>query len=82
MQTPSFSNHVDSLQIYDNPNPNNNYLNNSDIMSQIEEESPAMFQNAPAGSMGLAFTVDSFNSFEPLGAGNSNMSDMWTFTQD
>ena len=84
-QTPSFPNSGGALQTCNSPNPNpnnNNYINNSGIISRLEDDSSALFQNALAGSMGLAFTVDSFNSFEPLDAGSSNMSDTWTFTQD
>lgn len=36
-------------------------------------------ESSLADSMGLAFTIDSFNSFEPF---NGNTFDMWTFTQD
>ena len=81
-QTPSLFTNGDALQTYNSPNPNNNHVDNSGVISQLEEESSAMFQNALAGSMSLAFTVDSFNSFEPLGAGSGDMPDTWTFTQD
>ncbi|KAL9106742.1 MAG: hypothetical protein Q9187_008522 [Circinaria calcarea] len=80
--TPSLSNTTDALQTYNAPKPNNNRVSNSGVISQLEEESSAMAQNAQADSMGLTFTVDSFNSFEPLYAGSSFMSDTWTFTQD
>jgi hypothetical protein len=79
--TTSFSTNVHALQTYDSSNLNN-HINNSDIVSQQEEESSAMIQNALAGSMSLAFTIDSLNGFEPLWTGTSNMPDTWTFTQD
>ncbi|KAI9745044.1 MAG: hypothetical protein M1818_001322 [Claussenomyces sp. TS43310] len=78
--TPPFN--VDSLQPYDSPNPNNSHVDNMGIVSELEDDSSAVGQNALAGAMGLAFTVDSFNSFEPFYTGSSSMSDTWTFTQD
>lgn len=76
MLTPSFANHVDALQIYNSLNPNNNHVDlNPGVVSHLEEESSAMFQNALAGSMDLAFTVDSFNSFEPFCPSGSHTSD-------
>lgn len=78
--TPSFSNNVDALQTYDGLNPNDNHINTSGIVSQLEGESSALFQNTLSGSMDLAFTVNSINSLEPLSAGNSNIFDTWTFT--
>ena len=82
MPTPSFSNNVDALLTYNNPDQNNNNFENAGLVPQIEEDFSAMNQNALAGSIGLAFTVDSFNSFEPFWAGSGSMSDTWTFSQD
>jgi hypothetical protein len=73
--TPSFSNTVDALRAYNGVSPNNTHVDDPGVVSELEKESSATDQNALAGSMDLAFTVDSFNSFEPFWAGGSNMSD-------
>ncbi|KAL8784751.1 MAG: hypothetical protein Q9213_003782 [Squamulea squamosa] len=44
-------------------------------------EPSAMYQNTMS-EMDLAFTVDSFNSFEPMLAGSNNMFNMWNFSHD
>ncbi len=49
-------------------------------MFQADMEPPGMFQN-PLSGMDMAFTVDSFNSFEPMLAGSSNMANFWNFSQ-
>lgn len=72
---PSLSSNIGALQLYTDLNLNNNHANNSSITFQLEEESPVMFQNTLADSMGSAFTIDSFNGFEPLSPGDSNMFD-------
>ncbi|KAL8912049.1 MAG: hypothetical protein Q9171_002902 [Xanthocarpia ochracea] len=59
--------------------PNDDSVEANDFQSVIEPS--AMFQNPLAG-MDLAFTVDSFNSFEPMLAGSTNMSNMWNFSQE
>ena len=82
MLTPSSSDNVDALQTCNNFNTNSNHVVNPGVVSQVEEESSTIVQSTLPGSVGLAFTVDSFNSFEPLWAGSSNMTDTWTFTQD
>ncbi len=72
--TPPFQNNGDALQTYNALNPTK-HVENSGVVSQLEDESSAMAQNELLGSMDLAFTVDSFNSFEPFYASSGNMSD-------
>ena len=81
IRTP-FSSNVESLDMHNAPNLNNDHFDSPEFISPLEGESSVMFQDALAGSMGLAFTVDSFNSFEPFSADGGNISDTWTFTQD
>ncbi|KAL9638315.1 MAG: hypothetical protein Q9204_001550 [Flavoplaca sp. TL-2023a] len=50
-------------------------------MFQVDMEPSGMFQN-PLSGMDMAFTVDSFNSFEPMLAGGSNMANLWNFSPD
>ncbi|KAL8864888.1 MAG: hypothetical protein Q9198_009582 [Flavoplaca austrocitrina] len=50
-------------------------------MFQADMEPSGMFQN-PLSGMDMAFTVDSFNSFEPMLAGGSNMANLWNFSPD
>ena len=73
---PSLSGNVDALQAY------SNHTSNEHLVPQEEGGTSAIDQNMLAGSMGLAFTVDSFNSFEPLWTGDNDLFDTWTFTQD
>jgi Fungal specific transcription factor domain len=82
MMTPSFSSDVDDLQTYKSHIPTDSHFNTSGIVSPLDDDSIAMFQNTLADSMGSVFMIDSYNSFEPLYADSSNMSDAWTFTQD
>lgn len=80
--TSSFSNNIGALQNYENLNVNEDYIDNTGPSLQPGEESSAMFQNELMDSLGLAFTVDSFNSFEPSWLGDSNMTDTWTTPKD
>ena len=66
----------------DSPNALINYTNSDDIMSTFDDRTSVMMQNQVASSMDLAFSVDSFNSFEPLWAGGSSLSSMWGFPQE
>ena len=75
-------NNLDGLQTYSSPNTSSNHRYSTDIVSQPDEDSSVTVQNAVAGSMDLAFTVDSFNSFDPLWTGSGNISGLWSFTQD
>ena len=77
-----FSNSIETSKPYNSLNLPIDELNSSGIIYQSAEESLAVSQNELAGSVDLAFTVDSFNSFEPLWTGSSEVSDTWTFTQD
>lgn len=80
-QLPSFANALD-LQTFHQPVSNEDSVNGSTLDSQLDDESSTMGQHALSGSMGLAFAVDSFNSFEPFWPDTNNMSETWTFTQD
>ena len=42
-----------------------------------DEEPSAMFQNEWSGSVDLAFSIDSFNSFEPMLTGSAGMANLW-----
>ncbi|KAL9013138.1 MAG: hypothetical protein Q9173_002147 [Seirophora scorigena] len=53
----------------------------SNAMCAPDMEPSGMFQNTLSG-MDLAFTVDSFNSFEPVLPGSTNMSNLWNFSED
>ncbi|KAI4186226.1 MAG: hypothetical protein L6R41_003613 [Letrouitia leprolyta] len=46
------------------------------------DEPSAMFQDSLAGSVDMAFTIDSFNNFEPMLTGSVDMSTMWNFAQN
>ncbi|RHZ54877.1 putative transcription factor [Aspergillus thermomutatus] len=48
----------------------------------LADEPSAMFQSTLAGAMGLASSVDSFYSFEPLYAGSRNLADAWNFSHN
>ena len=50
-------------------------------MFQADMEPSGMFQN-PLSGMDMAFTVDSFNSFEPMLAGGNNLANLWNFSPD
>ena len=76
-ETSTASNGVESSQAsFGSPNEHTNYV------ASFDERTPAMIQNPVAGPMDLVFSVDSFNSFEPLWASGSNMSSMWNFPQE
>lgn len=79
---PPSSNIVETLRISSSPNPSNTHDDSTGIGSQPDEESFALIQNAVAGSMDLAFTVDSFNTLEPLWSASDNTIGLWNFTQD
>lgn len=79
---PPSSNIVETLRISSSPNPSNTRDDSTGIGSQPDEGSFALIQNAVAGSMDLAFTVDSFNTLEPLWPASVNISGLWNFTQD
>ena len=81
LNSPS-SNNVDTLPTYSSPNSFSNHDDSAGIVAQLDEESSAVVQNLAAGSMDLAFTVDSFNAFDPLCTATDNMSGSWNFTQD
>ncbi|KAF2836212.1 fungal-specific transcription factor domain-containing protein [Patellaria atrata CBS 101060] len=76
----SYPNTVETLQSFDSPDVDQ-HVNNNQAVVPLLGDSSVFDQNAFGGSMGLAFTVDSFNSFEPL-SDSSNMFDTWSFTQD
>lgn len=52
----------------------------SNVMFQAEMDPSSMFQNSVPG-MDSAFMIDSFNSFEPMLAGSSNIAHLWDFSQ-
>ncbi|MCJ1348963.1 hypothetical protein MMC31_007196 [Peltigera leucophlebia] len=77
------SNDIESPQTsFDTPNVLTNFADNDGIISSFDKRTPAMTQNPVAGPMDLAFSVDSFNGFEPPWEGGSNMSSMWGFPQE
>ena len=82
--TPSIFNNANSLQApkSSSKSTDDHANNNATVPLQLGEDPSSWAQNALADSMGMAFTVDSFNSFEPLWASNGNLSDAWTYTQD
>ncbi|KAM5479532.1 hypothetical protein McanCB56680_005460 [Microsporum canis] len=49
--------------------------------SQFDDEA-SLVQTALDGAIGVPFTVNSFNGFEPLSGSNLPNSNTWTFTQD
>ncbi|KAL8822493.1 MAG: hypothetical protein Q9191_006773, partial [Dirinaria sp. TL-2023a] len=51
-----------------------------DTITLQPETSSAITQDGSADSMGLVFTVDSFNSFEPFWADSGNLSNTWAYT--
>lgn len=80
-KTPSFpnisnkiaNNNADALQICYNFTANNdNEIATSGAICQLDDEHSIMTQKGLAGSMDLAFTVDSFNSFEPFAGASKN----------
>lgn len=76
-ETSTASNGAESSQAsFGSPNEHTNYV------ASFDERTPAIIQNPVAGPMDLVFSVDSFNSFEPLWASGSNMSSMWNFPQE
>ncbi|KAK2782525.1 hypothetical protein FQN52_000854 [Onygenales sp. PD_12] len=78
--TPYFPGNADVTQLNGSNNPTSDEsIGNQDFTAQLNDQN---LQNAISGSLGLAFTVDSFNSFEPLWGASSDMSDYWSFTQD
>lgn len=81
LNSPS-SNNVDTLRTYSSPNSFSNHDDSAGIVAQLDEEPSAVVQNLAAGSMDLAFTVDSFNAFDPLCTATDNTSGSWNFTQD
>ena len=78
---PSF-NSFETLHTSSSPDTITTQDNSTGIVPQPDEESSAIIQNAVTGSMDLAFTVDSFNAFEPLWSAGDNMNGSWSFTQD
>lgn len=82
-ETSNGSNDIESSQSsFDSHNVHSNYANNDGIVSSFDERAPTMIQNPVAGPMDLAFSVESFNSFEPLWVGGGNMSSMWNFSPE
>ena len=78
--TPSFFNSSDTLRNYSTGlDPRESQATNDAVGLQPDPSSTTN-QDAFADSMGLAFTVDSLNSFEPFCADSGNLSDMWAFT--
>ncbi|KAI4161547.1 MAG: hypothetical protein L6R39_000037 [Caloplaca ligustica] len=53
----------------------------SNAMFESDMEPSGMFQNTLSG-MDLAFTVDSFNSFEPVLPGSTNLANLWNLSCD
>ncbi len=79
---PQSFNTADTLRTSSSPNAIITHNDDTDIVSQLDDDSSVVIQNAVAGSMNLAFTVDSFNAFEPLWTTTDNTSGLWSFPQD
>ena len=73
--SPSVSNDIDPLQI-STSSPNNL------ITNQAYNDGGVPPLDALVGSMDLAFFIDSLSSFEPMWAGGTDMSNMWSIAQD
>lgn len=72
----------DIVPLQDNPSANlvSNYA--QDANNFLLADGEAMYQNPFSDSVDLAFTIDSFNGFQPNWAGSTDMSSMWNFAQD
>ena len=80
---PQASNDLESLQASSSsPQLFTNHSHDEGSVPESVEESSTMFQNELAGSMDLAFTIDSFNTFESPGVGGFGMSSMWNSCQE
>ncbi|KAL8745255.1 MAG: hypothetical protein Q9190_002585 [Brigantiaea leucoxantha] len=73
--------HDSAFKMYDNSAPFDGHMPIMPPTSQAGSP-PATGQIGLADSLGLAFTVESFNSFEPLDSDTNNMFDTWIFSQD
>lgn len=84
MVTPASSscNGIAPLQDVGSVNLVSNHYQDASSFLLATEGSSAIFQNPLSDSMDLAFTIDSFNSFQPMLAGSTNMSSMWNFAQN
>lgn len=76
------SNDTRTLQDFDNTGHITDHDQGSNAISLADAEPLAMFRNPLAGSMDMAFTIDSLSSFEPMLTGNASMSSMWSLAQD
>ena len=79
---PPSSSIAETLQVSSSSDPNNTHDDSTGIGSPPDEESFAFIDNAIAGSMDLAFTVDSLNTLEPLYPASDDMSGLYDFIQD
>ena len=59
-----------------------NHAQDANNFLLADGEASAMYQNPFSGSVDLAFTIDSFNSFQPMLSGNTDISSMWNLAQN
>lgn len=84
MTTPASisSNNIATMQGLGGTDRINTHAQDTNHAFLADEEPSAMFQHPWVGSMDMAFTVDSFNNFEPMLAGSASMANIWNITQD
>ncbi|KAH6672839.1 fungal-specific transcription factor domain-containing protein [Halenospora varia] len=70
-----------NMQVYTTA-PNNNTIMNNMAFTTLENDENATMVQTALESMGMAFTVDSFDGFGPLYPGGNQMSDTWNFQFD
>ena len=78
----SFSDNNNHSQAYSGPEGTSYDANGTGIFGSQDEESFTMDQNAVAGSIDMAFAIDSFDHIDPFWAGGVNLDEWGDFTQD
>ena len=81
---PAPNSYNDTMPLQDNESANLASSHAQDVNNFLlaDGEESAMYQNPFSESVDLAFTIDSFNSFQPMLAGSTDISSMWNFDQD
>ena len=77
---PNLSDDLASLRDVGTTNLVSNHAHDINNVLLADEEPSAMFQHPWTGPMDMAFTIESFNSLEPILAGNTNMFSVWNGT--
>ncbi|KAL8794640.1 MAG: hypothetical protein Q9195_002836 [Heterodermia aff. obscurata] len=78
----SSGNDILPLQHSESANLATNYAQDANNFLLADAEASAMYQNPFSDSLDLAFTIDSFNSFQPIFAGSTDMSSTWNYAQE